>query len=332
MRPERRKDPIMKIVVLDGHTLNPGDLDWSELEALGEVIVYDRTDADESLITERATDAEIVLTNKTPLSANVIGRLPDLRYIGELATGNNNVDIRAAAARGIPVTNIPTYGTDSVAEMTFAHLFELARRVTAHAADVSTGGWARSVDFCYTLHPQIELAGKTIGIVGFGTIGRRVAEIAHAFRMRVIAHSRSRRDAPDWEGFAWHDIDALLAESDVVSLHCPLTPETEGMINAERLHLMKPTALLINMARGPVVVDADLAAALRDGTIAGAGLDVLDPEPPDLYNPLYSAPNCTITPHIAWATHEARSRLLNTAVDNVKGFLSGSPQNVVKGV
>jgi glycerate dehydrogenase len=332
MLPERREYPIMKIVVLDGHTLNPGDLDWSGLEALGEVTVYDRTGTDESLIVERATDAEIVLTNKTPLSANVIGQLPDLRYIGELATGYNNVDVRAAADRGIPVTNIPTYGTDSVAEMTFAHILELARRVTAHAAHVSTGGWARSVDFCYWLHPQIELAGKTIGIVGFGTIGRRVAEIARAFRMRVVANSRSRRAPPDWEGFAWLDIDELLAASDVVSLHCPLTAETEGMINAKRLRLMKPTALLINMARGPVVVDADLAAALHEGTVAGAGLDVLDPEPPAPDNPLYRAPNCIITPHIAWATHEARSRLLNTAVDNVKGFLDGSPQNVVNGV
>lgn len=322
----------MKIVVLDGYTLNPGDLDWSALESLGEVTIHERTGTDEALIVERASGAEVVLTNKTVLSAQTIASLPELRYIGVLATGFNTVDVKAAAERGIPVTNIPTYGTDSVAEMVFAHLLGFARRVDAHAKSVAAGDWAKSKDFCYWLSPQIELVGKTLGIIGFGRIGRRLGELANAFGMRVLANDIYHGNEPGWEGFAWKEIDALLKESDFVSLHCALTPENTGLINEPRLKLMKKSAFLFNMSRGPLVVDADLAAALHAGEIAGAGIDVLEQEPPGADNPLYTAPNCTITPHISWATHEARSRLLNTAVANVSAFLDGSLQNVVNEV
>ena len=319
----------MRIVVLDGYTLNPGDLDWSQLEALGDVVVHDRTDPDEAAIVERAAGAQIVLTNKTPLAASTIRRLTALRYIGVLATGYNIVDLDAANERSIPVANIPTYGTDSVAQMTFAHLLNLCHRVADHSNDVRAGRWARSADFCYWLAPQIELSGRTMGIIGFGRIGRRVGEIAHAFGMRVIANDAAPVSPPAWPGFAWRGVDELLGESDVVSLHCPLTPENTGMINAARLRLMKPEAFLINTSRGPLVVDADLAAALRDGVIAGAGIDVLGQEPPSADNPLYDAPNVAITPHISWATEAARARLLAVAVDNVRAFLAGNPANVV---
>jgi len=319
----------VSIVVLDGHTLNPGDLSWQELEALGETTIYDRTGNDPSLIVERARDAEVVLTNKTPLSAEVIDRLAKLEYIGVLATGFNVVDTAAAAARSIPVTNIPAYGTDSVAQMAFAHILHHCHRVADHSADVRSGGWAGKPDFCYWTSPQIELAGLTMGIVGFGRIGRRVGEIANAFGMRVIAHSPRRTVAPEWPGFAFVGIDELLAGSDIVSLNCPLTPQTEGLLDAERLAKMKRSALLLNLSRGPLVVENDLAAALRDGTIAGAGIDVLSQEPPQADNPLLAAPNVTITPHIAWATHAARARLLDTAIENVRGHLSHQPRNVV---
>ena len=322
----------MKIVVLEGYTLNPGDLDWSPLERLGEVQVYDRTGTDEQLVAQRASGADVVLTNKTPLAARVIAQLADLRYIGILATGFNVVDVEAAASREIPVTNIPTYGTDSVAQMVFAHLLNLCHHVVEHAQDVRDGGWARSPDFSYCLKPQIELVGKTMGIVGFGRIGRRVGELAHAFGMRVVAHDVYHGAEPDWPGFAWSEVDELLAVSDVVSLHCPLTPENTGLIDSTRLARMKPSAFLLNMSRGPLVVDADLAQALRSGVIAGAGIDVLEQEPPAADNPLYAAPNVTITPHIAWATREARSRLMTTAAENVRAFLDGRPQNVVNGI
>ena len=322
----------MNIVVLDGFTLNPGDLDWSPLERLGNVQVYDRTGDDERSIAQRASGAEIVLTNKTPLTAAVIEQLSGLKYIGVLATGYNVIDVDAAASRGIPVTNIPTYGTDSVAQMVFAHLLNLCHHVVEHSQDVRGGGWARSPDFSYWLRPQIELAGKTMGIVGFGRIGRRVGGVAHAFGMRVIAHDVYHGNEPDWPDFAWREIDELLAEADVVSLHCPLTPENTGLIDSEKLGLMKRNAFLLNMSRGPLVVDADLAEALRAGVIAGAGIDVLEQEPPAADNPLYAAPNVTITPHIAWATREARSRLLATAAENIRAFFDGRPVNVVNDV
>lgn len=322
----------MKIVVLDGHTLNPGDLDWSALRELGDVAIHDRTGSDPALIRERAAGAEIVLTNKTPVGADTINALDSLRYIGVLATGFNTVDVDAAAARRIPVTNIPAYGTDSVAQQAFAHVLAFCHRVAEHSADVRDGGWAAQTDFCYWLSPQIELAGLTIGIIGFGRIGRRVAEIANAFGMRVIAHDVYHGNPPGWDGFGFVEVDELLRDSDVVSLHCPLTPENEGLIDARRLALMKPSAFLLNVSRGPLVVDEDLAHALHKGTIAGAGLDVLGSEPPAADNPLLSAPNLTITPHIAWATRSARSRLLSTAVANIRAFLAGSPVNVVNGM
>lgn len=322
----------MKIVVLDGHTLNPGDLDWSALRELGEVVIHDRTGTDPELIAERAAGAQVVLTNKTPLTAATINSLEALEYIGVLATGFNTVDVDAAGARGIPVTNIPAYGTDSVAQMAFAHILAFCHRVAEHNADVRDGGWAAQTDFCYWLSPQIELVGLTIGIIGFGRIGRRVAEIANAFGMRVIAHDVYQGNPPEWDGFRFVEVDDLLREADVVSLHCPLTPENEGLINAARLALMKPSAYLLNVSRGPLVVDADLAEALTNGTIAGAGLDVLGTEPPAADNPLLGAPNLTITPHIAWATRSARSRLLDTAIANIRASIAGSPKNVVNGV
>ncbi len=316
----------MRIVVLDGHTLNPGDLDWDELESLGECEIYDRTAPDD--VVNRARHAEIVLTNKTVLDASVIERLPELRYIGVMATGYNVVDIEAAAGKQIPVTNVPTYGTQSVAQMVFALLLELTQHVGHHAHTVREGKWAACEDFCYWDYPLVELAGLTIGLVGFGRIGRAVAAIARAFGMKVLVNDILvvRPEDADVE---FVGLDALFAQSDVVSLHCPLTPETDGMVAAPRLGQMKRSAFLINTSRGPVVNDRDLADALNSGRIAGAGVDVLSVEPPGPDNPLLSARNCFITPHIAWATRAARVRLMRAVVDNLKAFLSGRPQNVV---
>ncbi len=320
----------MQIVVLDGHALNPGDLSWEQLEQIGTLTVYDRTPADK--IIERAAGAEVILTNKTPLTAETIGQLPELKYIGVLATGYNVVDVEAAAGRGIPVTNIPTYGTGSVAQMTFALLLELCHHVQSHSDAVHNGDWTKSKDFCFWNYPLIELAGKTMGLIGMGRIGRNVAQIAAAFGMNVIAASKTNGNPPQIPNFAWTQVDDLMKQADVVSLHCPLFPDTQGLINAETLNLMKPTAMLINTARGPLVVDADLADALNDSRIAGAALDVLNAEPPSPDNPLLKAKNCIITPHIAWATREARSRLMNTAIDNIRTFLADKTANVVNGV
>lgn len=322
----------MNIVVLDGYTLNPGDLDWDGLRALGNVTVHDRTLGGEAEVVERAGDAEIVLTNKTRLPASTLDQLPKLRYIGVLATGYDVVDLTAAAARGIPVCNIPTYGTDSVAQMVFAHILHHCHHVAEHTQAVRSGEWSRQVDFCFWNYPLTELAGLTMGIVGFGRIGRRVGELANAFGMTVIAHDVYQGNPPAWPGFRFAEIDELLAESDVVSLNCPLTQENRGMINRDSLARMRRSSILVNCSRGPLVVAADLADALERGVIAAAALDVLPEEPPVADNPLLSAPNCTITPHIAWATRSARSRLMNTAVQNVQAFLNGSPQNVVNGV
>lgn len=317
----------MKIVVLDGYCLNPGDLSWDELRQFGEVEVFDRTPADR--VMERARGAAMALTNKTPMPANVLRSLPELRYIGVLATGYNIVDVEAARRQGIVVTNIPTYGTESVAQFVFALLLELCHNVGLHAAEVRAGAWARSADWCFWRAPLMELAGKTMGIVGLGRIGRAVGRIADAMGMRVIAHDSNRADTPEWPGFRWVELDELLAESDVVSLHAPLFPETRGMINARSLAMMKPTAVLINTSRGPLVVDADLAEALNGGRLAGAGLDVLSIEPPDERNPLLAAKNCIVTPHIAWATREARFRLMKQAIGNIGAFVAGTPQNVI---
>ncbi len=317
----------MQTVVLDGYALNPGDLSWIDLERLTALTVHDRTARE--LIVERSREAELLLTTKTPLTSEVIHGLRKLRYIGVLATGYDNVDIGAARARGIVVTNIPAYGTASVAQFVFALLLELCNKVKLHSDAVREGEWSRNPDWSFWKAPLIELAGKTMGIVGFGRIGRQVARIADAMDMRVIAADAFRINTPEYPGFRWAGVEELLEQSDVVSLHCPLRPETEGLINSEHLRLMKTGAMLINTSRGALVVDRDLADALNSGHIAGAGLDVLSLEPPPPGNPLFTAKNCLVTPHIAWATQEARSRLMRMAVDNVAAFLKGRPENVV---
>lgn len=312
----------MKIVVLDGYTLNPGDLDWSTLKQMGECVVYDRTPASD--VAQRAAGAEMVFTNKTPISREALARLPQLRYIGVLATGYNIVDVAAAKERGIVVTNVPDYSTRSVAQLVFALLLELTHHVGHHAQTVREGRWAKSADFSYWDRPLVELQGLTMGIAGYGRIGQAVADIARAMGMEVIAFSR--RENPGVERVS---LEELFQRSDVISLHCPLTEETKGMVNRARLELMKRSAFLINTGRGPLVVEADLADALNSGRIAGAGLDVLSVEPPAANHPLFSAKNCFITPHLAWATQAARRRLMGIAVRNLEAFLRGSPQNVV---
>jgi len=315
-----------RIVVLDGYTLNPGDLSWESLSALGEVTLYDRSPGDQ--VAQRAAGAEIVLTNKVVIGREAIRQLPQLRYVGVLATGYNVVDVEAARERGIIVTNVPAYSTPSVAQLVFALLLELTHHVGHHARTVREGRWSASPDFCYWDFPLIELSGLTFGIVGLGRIGRGVAKLADAFGMKVIAFShRPPATVPSYVRMA--SLDELFAQSDAISLHCPLTPETKEMVNAERLGKMKQTAFLINTGRGALVKEQDLADALNAGQIGGAGLDVLSAEPPDPGNPLLSARNCYITPHIAWATRAARQRLLHTAVENVRAFLAGSPVNRV---
>ena len=317
----------MKIVVLDGYCLNPGDLSWDGLRRFGTVEVFDRTMVDE--VVQRARGAAAVFVNKTPMPDYAIRQLPDLRYIGVLATGYNVVDVAAARQQGVVVSNIPTYGTASVAQFVFALLLELCHNVRLHSEAVRAGEWSCNPDWSFWKTPLTELAGKTMGIVGFGRIGRAVGSIADAMGMRVIAHDTVQQNPPAWIGFHWVELEELLAESDVVSLHSPLFPETRGMINARTLGLMKASAMLINTSRGPLVVDQDLAQALNAGRIAGAGLDVLTVEPPDPGNPLLAARNCLVTPHIAWATREARSRLMDLTVSNLGAFLDGNPQNVV---
>lgn len=316
----------MKIVVLDGHALNPGDLSWDALHALGTCEVYERTAPCE--VISRAQDAEVVLTNKTVLSAEALSALPKLRYIGVLATGYNVVDVAAARAHGITVTNIPGYGTRSVAQHTMALLLELANHVGLHAHQAARGKWSEAKDWCYWDRPLLELDGLTMGIVGYGAIGRCVAELARSFGMKILATSRKHQETGP--GIRWMPLDALLGSSDVVSLHCPLTDETRSMINARSLARMKPTAFLINTSRGPLIDEPALAAALRAGQIDGAALDVLSAEPPPLDHPLLSAPNCLITPHHAWASGAARARLLAAAVENLRAFLIGSPVNVIQ--
>jgi glycerate dehydrogenase len=315
----------MNIVVLDGFTLNPGDLSWADLQALGPCTVFDRTPPKEVL--SRAAGAEILLTNKTELTRATIQSLPRLKYIGVLATGTNIVDLEAARARGIPVTNVPTYGTRSVAQLTFALLLELAQHVGHHANTVREGQWTRSTDWCYWDFPLIELDGLALGIVGLGRIGRAVGELGAAFGMKLLASDPTAKAPPPFGRLV--EIDALFRESDVVSLHCPLTPQTSKLVNARRLSLMKPTAFLLNTSRGPLVDEPALAEALNSSHIAGAGLDVLAVEPPTADNPLLAARNCLITPHMAWGTRAARSRLMHVAVENVRVFLQGKPQNVV---
>ncbi|NQU42948.1 D-2-hydroxyacid dehydrogenase [bacterium] len=321
------KTPITtcRICVLDGHTLNPGDLKWDALAELGLLDLFERTP--ESQTVERAMNAQIALTNKVIFDRPVLERLSRLRYIGVMATGYNVVDIDAARERAIVVTNVPAYSTSSVAQMVFALLFELTQRAGHHADTVRQGKWSRSKDFCYWDFPLIEIEGLTMGIYSLGRIGQAVAQRALAFGMKVIAVSHHPEDAP--EGVELVDPETLFRQSDVLTLHCPFTPETKHLINAESLASMKPGAILINTSRGPVVDEAALATALLEGRLAGAGLDVLSQEPPAPDNPLLSAPNCLITPHIAWATSAARERLMRTVVENVRAFLDGRPQNVV---
>ncbi|MBN1141801.1 MAG: D-2-hydroxyacid dehydrogenase [Deltaproteobacteria bacterium] len=320
----------MKIVVLDGHALNPGDLGWQEVEALAPCTVYPRTPPE--LVVERIGEAELVLTNKTVLDRAVLEQLPQLRYIGVLATGVNVVDLEAAREGGIAVTNVPGYSTASVAQMVFALLLELTQQVGYHAALVRDGAWARCPDFSFFERPLVELDGLTLGIVGFGAIGSRVARIAAAFGMRVLAHTAhpdNYRHRPENREIGFVALETLFRESDAVTLHCPLTAATQGLVNAERLALMKPSAYLINTGRGPLVEEAALAAALNEGRIAGAGLDVLSIEPPPAGNPLPAARNCFITPHIAWASRAARQRLIAVVTKNLRAFLAGRSQNRV---
>ena len=314
----------MKIVVLDGYALNPGDLSWEGLKQLGDLEIHNRTET--AQILSRAKYADLVLTNKTLLSSESLRQLPKLKYIGVLATGYNCVDVQTAKELGIAVTNIPSYGTASVAQFVFALLLELCHNVKQHHYAVANGQWATSRDWTFRLTPLIELEGKVMGIVGLGRIGRHVARIAIAFGMHVIATDQVPIAEP---GVQPTTLEKLLVESDVVSLHCPLFPETLGLINRERLATMKSSAFLINTSRGPLIIEEDLADALNQGVIAGAGLDVLSMEPPMRDNALLKSRNCIVTPHIAWATKEARSRLMNIAVKNVEGFLLKQPVNVV---
>lgn len=316
----------MKIVVLDGYGLNPGDLSWEGMEALGELTVYDRTSPSELLA--RSEGAEALITNKTLITAEDMASLPELKYIGVLATGYNVVDIDAAKARGIVVTNIPAYSTASVAQMVFAHILHITQRVGYYAEENAKGRWTSNADFCYWDTNLMELDGKKMGVVGFGNIGQATARIAQAFGMEVCVYTSKPQFALP-SGVKKMELDELFAECDVVSLHCPLTPDTKDMVNAERLKLMKPSAILINTGRGPLVNEQDLADALNEGRIAAAGLDVLSVEPSVKDNPLLSAKNCFITPHIAWATKEARTRLMNIAVNNLKSYQQGAIVNNV---
>jgi glycerate dehydrogenase len=316
----------MKIIVLDGYGLNPGDLTWKGFEELGELMVYDRTSPSELL--ERAAGAEALVTNKTLITSENMDALPDLKYIGVLATGYNVVDIDAAKARGIVVTNIPAYSTASVAQMVFAHILNITQRVGYYADENKQGRWTKNADFCYWDTHLVELQGKKMGIVGFGNIGQATARIAQAFGMEVCVYSSKPQFALP-SGIKKMELDELFGECDVVSLHCPLTPDTKEMVNAERLSKMKPNAILINTGRGPLINEQDLADALNEGKIAAAGLDVLSVEPSVEGNPLLGARNCFITPHIAWATLEARTRLMDIAVQNLKSYQKGQIVNNV---
>ena len=316
----------MNIVILDGYSANPGDLSWDELKEMGNVTVYDRTSPSETIA--RAAEADIVLTNKVVIGKEEMAQLPHLKYIGVLATGYNVVDIETAHERGITVTNVPAYSTESVAQMVFAHLLTVTNRTEHYAQENRNGRWANNKDFCYWDFPHMELLGKTFGIVGLGNIGMRVATIANAFGMRVCAStSKSEDQLPSF--IEKKSLTELFSECDVISLHCPLTPDTHHLINSETLQKMKPSAILINTGRGPLVDDQAVAEALAEDRLAAFCADVLTNEPPKATNPLLSQPNAFTTPHIAWASKEARIRLLQVAINNVRSFLNGQPQNVV---
>ena len=316
----------MKIVILDGYTVNPGDLNWKPIERIGECKVYDRTSPEKTL--SRSKDAEIIITSKVILDREILNQLPELKYVGIIATGYNMIDLDAAREKNITVTNVPNYCSESVAQMVFAHILELVRHVDYHSRSVKEGRWGSSKDFCYWDYPQIELTGKILGVVGCGSIGKAVARIANGFKMRVISYDVCKPPVDEIE-VEFVDVNTLFKKSDIVSLHCPLTPSTEGMINKSTLSMMKKNAYLINTSRGPLVNENDLAEALNQGTIAGAGLDVLSVEPPPENNPLLRAKNCLITPHIAWASLESRERLIELTAKNIRAFLDGNPINVL---
>lgn len=322
----------MKAVVLDGYTLNPGDLSWEKLKAICATTVYDRTDYDVSgkdLIIERVGDAEVVFTNKTPLSADILKAVPNVKFIGVLATGYNVVDVDAAKERGIVVSNIPTYGTNAVAQMAIALLLEMCHHAGAHSDVVKKGDWTNNLDWCFWNYPLIELAGKTIGIIGFGRIGQATAKIAQALGMKVLAFDSYQNKALESDTLQYVELDELLVESDVISLHCPLFENTKGIINKESLAKMKSNVMIINTSRGPLIVEEDLAEALNSGKIAGAAVDVVTSEPIRADNPLLAAKNCIITPHISWAPRESRQRLMDIAIDNLMSFIAGNAVNVV---
>lgn len=317
----------MKIVVLDGFTLNPGDLSWERLKELGDVTVYDRTKEDE--IVERVGDAEVILTNKTILNKDMLQTLSTVKYIGVLATGYNVVDADAAGELGKIVTNIPTYGTAAVAQFVFAHLLEICHHVWDHSEEVKKGAWGSAQDFCFWNHPLVELADKKMGIIGLGRIGQTTARIAMAFGMDVLAVDAYPNLELENDQFKYVELEEMLSQADVISLHCPLFDTTKGMINKDSIAKMKDGVILINTSRGPLIVEQDLADALNSGKVGGAGLDVLSVEPAEDNNPLLTAKNCIITPHIAWAPKESRSRLMTIAVDNLEAFMKGSPVNIV---
>lgn len=317
----------MKIVILDGYTENPGDLSWQGFERFGEVTVYDRTPKTEVL--NRIGDASVIYTNKTVISRDIICGCPGLKYIGVLATGYNVVDVEAAKEQGIVVTNVPAYGTDAVAQYTIALLLELCHHVGHHSDCVKRGDWTASKDWCFWNYPLMELAGKTIGIIGFGRIGQRTGQIANALGMKVLAYDTQRVEALEHEMCHYGKLEEVLAQSDVLCLHCLLSPETQGIINKDTIAIMKHGVLIINDSRGPLIHEADLRDALNDGRVGGAAVDVVSTEPITIDNPLLQAKNILITPHIAWAPKEARGRLMEIAVENLSAFLSGQPQNVV---
>lgn len=317
----------MRIVVLDGYTLNPGDTPWDAVAELGDLTVYDRTPAEDVL--DRSRDADILVTNKAMLPREVIEQLPNLKFITVLATGYNIVDGRAAAECGIPVSNVPEYSTDSVAQFVMALVLEHCHHIGHHSVRVANGAWLEAGDFCFWDSPLIELAGKTMGIVGFGRIGKRTGELAHALGMSVIAASPRHREDPDYQPFSWGSIADVFRESDVVSLHCPQTMDNVGFVNESLLSTMKPSAFFVNTARGPLVNEKDLADALNAGRLAGAAVDVTTVEPVNADSPLLRARNCIITPHIAWATREARQRLMQTTAENIRAFQAGTPIHVV---
>lgn len=317
----------MKIVILDGYTENPGDLSWSGFEALGDLTVYDRTPAD--LIAERIGDAQVVYTNKTPISKETLDQCPEVKFIGVLATGYNVVDVAAAKEKGIPVANIPAYGTAAVAQYTIALLLELCHHVGEHSDCVKRGDWTGNADWCFWNHPLIELDGKTLGIIGFGRIGQATAKIAQAMGMEILAFDQYPNPALETETCRYADLDTLLSRADVIALHCPLFPDTEGIINKDNIAKMKDGVLIINDSRGPLIVEADLRDALNSKKVAGAAVDVVSTEPIQMDNPLLKAPNCLITPHIAWAPKESRQRLMDVAVDNLKAYIEGNPIHIV---